>query len=155
MKISDLIGKKVSKIRFMRDPNHDKVVSTFQAQIKLSDGNFILFPTDSNDSINLTNHYEKNKFCNFNEAKRCGLAYRLVFRKKQIVDVHFKFMDGEQCNDEAGIIELENGKFLLQHSLGPLEHTDVNFLVLNRSQFEQLKEDGIALRSFKNDLSSS
>ncbi len=155
MKITDLIGKRVSKVRFKHEVDQEEGFQKFQSQVKLSDGNFVLFPTDPDDKVEMTEHYENNKSCAFIEAKRCGLAYRLAFKKKRIVDVHFKYLDGAHFSDSKGIIELENGKYLMENSFGPMSSTDINLMVLNKGQFQQLQEAGMELRSFKNDLSVS
>lgn len=154
MKLTDLIGKKVSKIRFKYKVEANEGLQTFQSHIKLDGGDLILFPTDPEDQVELTQHYKNSKEGNFALAKRCGLAYRLVFKKKQIVDVHFKYMEGAHYNDTNGIIELENGKYLMEENQGPVG-TNIGLQVLNKSEFDALNHDGIELRSFKNDLANA
>jgi hypothetical protein len=62
-------------------------------------------------------------------------------------------MNGEHYNHSSGIIELENGKYLMENDMGPDGLTNINLIVMNKSQFDKLNHDGIELRSFKNDLS--
>lgn len=152
MRLTELIGQRISKIRYQHQTDVKEGLQEFQSQIKLSNGNFILIPTDSKDETDLIQHYENNKSCRFIDAKRCGLAYRLLFKKKKIVDVHFKYLDGEHFNDSEGIIELENGKYITETGIGPIGLTDVNLSVMNKNEFEKLNSDGIVIRSFKNDI---
>ena len=149
MNITNLIGSNISKIRYRHNTDGAEGLKEYQAQIKLSNGEYVLFPKDPKDQIELTSDYNNNKSCNFSAAQRFGLPYRLVFRRKNIVDVHFKYKDGAHYKGSSGIIELDNGKYLMENDMGPLGVTDINLVVLNKSQFEKLNNDGIEFRSFK------
>lgn len=150
MIISEIIGKKISKIRF----NHriDNNMQVFQSQIKFSDGQIILFPNDPNGDYDLTKSHDKNKYSKFEFAQRCGLASRVLFKNRKIKDIHFRFLDGEHFIDSNGILELENGRYITENSFGPLGLTDIGLIIMNQNQFEKLVDDEIEIRSLRKDI---
>lgn len=147
MNISDLLDKKISKIRF--NTKDGDGLQEFQSQIKLSNGEFLLLPKSPDDTIDLIAHYTKNSTIPFKEAKRCGLTSRLMFRNKQIVDIHFKFMDNEHFSDSSAILELDNGKFITENHHTENGVTTTHLQIMNKPQFHALANNGIQLKSLR------
>ncbi len=152
MTLTDVLDKKISKIRFnYRDASEDGL-QWFQSQIRLSNGDLFLMPSTPDTKQNLTEDYERNKRDDFTTAKRCGLASRLLFKNKKIVDVHFKYLDNEPYEDSRAIFELENGKFITENAVGPQGLTDIDLVVMNKKQYEASKDEEFEYRSLRNDI---
>ncbi|MEP2937546.1 MAG: hypothetical protein ABJM06_09435 [Gilvibacter sp.] len=152
MTLADLIGKKIKKIRFNYERENAHDMQEFQSQVMLANKEVFLIPNYPDASFDLTEYYDKNKSSSFDTAQRCGLASRLLFRNKTIVDVHFKYADGEPLQDQSGILELENGRYVTENNFGPPGLTDIDLIVMNQDQFEGLQDDDTELRSLKNDI---
>ena len=149
MTISDIIGLKISKIRYSYELDNESEMQTFNSYIKFSNGSIIFFPSSPDDSINLVDYYNNHKTCQFIKAKRYGLASRVSFKNKKIIDIHFRYLDNEYIESSSAILELENGVFLTENNYGPFGLTDIRLLILNREQFESLAGDGIKIKSLK------
>ncbi len=152
MKISDLLDKKISKIRFNHIFENKDGQQGFQSQIKLSNGQFVLLPKSPDDTIDLIEQYASNNTLPFHEAKRCGLTSRLLFKNKQIIDIHFKYMDDEPISDSSAILELDNGKFITENNATQNDLTNINLQIMNKAQFRALTHDGIELRSLRKNM---
>jgi len=155
MILTDLIGKKIKKIRFNYQYENAHGMQEFQSQIKLSNGEVVLIPNFPDTEYNLIEFYVKNKSSTFDKAKRCGLASRLLFRNKEIVDIHFRYLDGEPFNNGSGILELENGKYVTENNFGPQGLTDIDLIIMDQKQFDELQDDEIKFRSLKNDIAKN
>ncbi|WP_108802412.1 hypothetical protein [Aquimarina sp. Aq107] len=152
MKLSDLIDEKISKIRFNYTVENEQGMQEFQSQIRLSNGQVVLLPKHLNDDIDLVEDYSNNKRISFEKAQRYGLTSRLMFRNKQIKDIHFRFLDNEQVMDSSAILELDNGKFITENNYGPNGLTDINLVIMNKTQFLNLADDKVQIRSLRNDI---
>ena len=152
MKLSDLIDEKISKIRFNYTVENEQGMQEFQSQIRLSNGQVVLLPKHLNDDIDLVEDYSNNKHISFEKAQRYGLTSRLMFRNKQIKDIHFRFLDNEQVMDSSAILELDNGKFITENNYGPNGLTDINLVIMNKTQFLNLADDKVQIRSLRNDI---
>ena len=152
MTLADLLGKKIKKIRFNYERENEHDMQEFQSQVMLANKEVFLIPNYPDTSFDLTAYYDKNKSSTFDSAQRCGLASRLLFRNKTIVDVHFRYADGEPLQDASCILELENGKYVTENKFGPAGMTDIDLMVLNRDQFEDLQDDDTEIMSLKNDI---
>lgn len=150
MTLTDVLDQKISKIRF--NHSHEDGLQQFQSQIRLSNGKVFLMPNVPDTSINLESHYEQAKTSTFKKAKRCGLASRLLFKNKKIVDIHFKYLNNEPYKDSRCIFELENGKFVTENNAGAQGSTAIDLMVMNSSQYEASKDDKLEYRSLKNDI---
>lgn len=152
MILSELIGQKISKIRYSHKVGDG--MQQFQSYIRLADKKIICLPKRPDNSLDLEEYYNKHKECSFDDAKRCALASRLLFRNKKIVDIHFGYLDDEAREDMSGILELENGIFITENNAGPEERGDIDLLILKRDQFEAWKDEETEYRSFKNSIHS-
>ncbi|WP_299314404.1 hypothetical protein [uncultured Aquimarina sp.] len=152
MKLSDLIDEKISKIRFNYKFENENGMQEFQSQIRLSNGKIVLLPKYPDDNIDLIEDYSNNKSVTFEKAQRYGLTSRLMFRNKQIKDIHFRFLDNEHFKDSSAILELDNGKFITENNYGPNGLTDINLVIMNKTQFLKLADDDIQIRSLRKDI---
>lgn len=152
MILSDLIDKRISKIRFNYTEENEQGIQELQSQIRLSNKEVILMPNYPDNEYELLEDYQKNKASTFQKAKRCGLASRLLFRNKKIVDIHFKYLDNEPLKDSRGILELDNGKFITENNSVQQGETDLNLIVMNKSQFLELTNDNVEFRSLRKDI---
>jgi len=152
MKLSDLIDEKISKIRFNYTLENEQGIQEFQSQIRLSNGQVVLLPKHPNDDIDLVEDYSNNRKTPFEKAQRYGLTSRLMFRNKQIKDIHFRFSDNEQVMDSSAIIELDNGKFITENNYGPNGLTDINLVIMNKTQFLELADETMEIRSLRKDI---
>ncbi|WP_299442409.1 hypothetical protein [uncultured Aquimarina sp.] len=152
MKLSDLIDEKISKIRFNYTFKNEHGMQEFQSQIRLSNGKIVLLPKHPDDKLNLIEDYSNNKSVTFDKAQRYGLTSRLMFRNKQIKDIHFRFSDNEHVMDSSAILELDNGKFITENNYGPNGLTDINLVIMNKTQFQELADDEIQIRSLRKDI---
>ncbi|SEM17707.1 hypothetical protein SAMN04487910_4330 [Aquimarina amphilecti] len=152
MKISDLIDEKISKIRFNYTLENEHGMQEFQSQIRLSNGQVVLLPKHPDDDIDLVEDYSNNKNTPFEKAQRYGLTSRLMFRNKQIKDIHFRFSDNEQVIDSSAILELDNGKFITENNYGPNGLTDINLVIMNKTQFLELADDNMEIKSLRKDI---
>jgi len=155
MKLSDLIGKKISKIRFNYQYENKHGIQEFQSQIRLSNKQVVLIPNYPDLKYDLIEHHANNKSSSFLKAKRCGLTSRLLFKNKEILDIHFRYHDNKPMVDSSAIFELENGKFITENNFGPQGLGDIDLIILNKSQFQDLAYDDIEIRSLKNDILKS
>lgn len=152
MILSDLIDQKISKIRFNYTYDNGHGMQEVQSQIKLSNGEIILMPNYPDNEYDLLEDYKKNVKASFQKAKRCALASRLLFKNRRIVDIHFEYLDNEPSKDSRGIFELDNGKFITENNSGPQGLSKSDLIVMNKSQFQDLSNDGLAYRSLRNDI---
>jgi len=152
MKLSDLIDKKISKIRFNYTLENEQGVKEFQSQIRLSNKEVILIPNYPDTDYDLLEDYQKNKTSTFQKAKRCGLASRLLFRNRKIVDIHFEYQDNEPQRDGRGILELDNGKYITENYSGLQGLGEINLVVMDKSQFQELANNEVEFRSLKKDI---
>jgi len=154
MKLSDLIDKKISKIRFNYAFENEYGMQEFQSQIRLSNGKIVLLPKHPDDDLDLIEDYSNNKSVTFDKAQRCGLTSRLMFRNKQIRDIHFRYADNEHVMDSSAILELDNGKFITENNSGPKGLADVNLVIMNKTQFQELAlaDNEIQIRSLRKDI---
>ena len=155
MTLADLIGKKIKKIRFNYERNNEHDMQEFQSQVMLSSKAMFLIPSAPDTSLDLNQYYDKNKSSSFDTASRCGLASRLLFRNKTIVDIHFRYANGEPLQDESCILELENGRYVTENKSGPQGLTNIDLVLMNQDQFEDLQGEDTELRSLKNDILNS
>lgn len=155
MKLTDLIGKKISKIRFNYQFENKHGRQEFQSQIRLSNKQLVLIPNHPDLEYDLIEHHANNQFSSFLKAKRCGLTSRLLFKNKEILDIHFRFRENEPFKDSRAILELENEKFITENNIDPQGLEDIDLIILNKSQFQDLASDGIEIRSLKNNILKS
>lgn len=152
MTLTDVLDQKISKIRFNYTPDTGNGLQEFQSQIRLSNGDVILMPNVPDTQRNLTEDYERGKTTSFKDAKRCGLASRLAFKNKKIIDIHFKYLDNKPLEDGRCIFELENGKFVTENNAGPQGLTDIDLRIMNKSQFEASKDAKLEYKSLRKDI---
>ncbi|WP_106793234.1 hypothetical protein [Aquimarina sp. Aq78] len=152
MKLSDLIDKKISKIRFNYKFENEHGIQEFQSQIRLSNGQIVLLPKHLDDNYDLIEHYSNHRSTPFEKAQRCGLTSRLMFRNKQIIDIHFKFLDNKYLMNSCAILELDNGKFVTESNYGSKGITNIDLKIMNKAQFQKLADDEIQIRSLRKDI---
>ncbi len=152
MTLTDVLDQKIAKIRFNYSQDNDGALQQFQSQIRLSNGAVFLMPGTPDTQRNLVEYYEQNKMATFKDAKRCGLASRLLFKNKKIVDIHFTYLDNAPYNGNSCIFELENGKFVTENNASPKAASGVNLRVMNKTQFEAAKVEELEYRSLRKDI---
>lgn len=152
MKLYDVLDQKISKIRFNYTYEDGYGLQQFQSQIRLSNGKILLIPNVPDTEEDLTETYERRKASTFRKAKRCGLASRLLFKNKKIVDIHFKYLDNEPYEDSSCILVLDNDKFITENNSGTQGLTDIDLIIMDSDQYEEYKDEELEYRSLKNEI---
>jgi len=148
MILSDIIGQEISKIRYSYQPENEHGMQEFHSYLRFATKEVIFLPKYPDNEMDLIEYYDKNKTCSFGKAERCGMASRVLFKNKKIVDVHFRYFEGTPLEDSSGILELDNGMYITENNFGPPGLTNIDLMILNSEQFAALGDDEIEIRSF-------
>jgi len=154
LKLSELIGQKVSDLRFHYIPENEYGLQSFYAFIKLSNDTIIGIPkySDDNDYLHLTQDNLRYFKRMFDTGSLINEEVKLYFVGQKIVDFYFSYYNGVVDVDNSAFIKLENDYYLSENNSGPVGLTDIDLIIFDEREFtkevERKKEVDITVRSF-------
>ncbi|MFC4817153.1 hypothetical protein [Flavobacterium sp. GCM10023249] len=154
LKLSELIGKEITDIRFQYTEENQYGLQSFHAYLKLNDNTIIDIPqSDEDDYLELTTEnidYLQKKFDSSESINELAKKYCIG---QKIVDFFFFYSDDEFDIGTSGYIKLSNGYYLSEINYGPPGITTVDLILLNESKFENHRNNPkMNIRSFLNSL---
>lgn len=137
MSVSEIIGLTITEIRYNYIYQNEYDMQEFFAYLKLSNGLVIQIPQYFDCDIKTND--ELNRI--FLKAKKLNENCKTKIENQKITDMHFWFYEQESHIEFKAYLELENGNFVTENNFGPMGLTTVDLEILNKSDFDKLKDE--------------
>lgn len=135
MNVSEIIGLKITEIRYNYIYQNEYDMQEFFAYLKLSNGSIIEIPKFFDSKIDMNEKLSEI----FSEAKKPNYKCKTEIENQKIIDIHFWFEEEESHMEFKAYLELENGNFITEMNYGPKGLTTVDLEILTKADFEKFK----------------
>ncbi|QSB29251.1 hypothetical protein [Flavobacterium sp. CLA17] len=147
MNVSEIIGLKITEIRYNYIYQNGYDMQEFFAYLKLSNGSIIEIPQIFDSEIDKDEELSKI----FSKAKKPNSKCKTEIENQKIIDIHFWLEEEESHMEFKAYLELENGNFVTEMNYGPIGLTTVDLEILTKADFEKFKtelDEGLKIKSY-------